>query len=199
MGTEFECKLAVPDRTVLRAIADAFAPEAPAHTQQLETVYYDLRSLGRPGWMLRSRRTDGGAPVYTCKTPGEGYAHGEWECAAASPAEAAAALAADGAPAGLLALHEFRVLCGASFARTAILLVRAGAQIELALDDGFLYGPAGRAAVCEAELELKAGPAAPLLALRDELIARFGLTEAFESKSARAMALAGRTPGEETP
>lgn len=197
MGTEIECKLAAPDRGVLERIRRDFAPRGACRTVQTETVYYDLGPLRENKWMLRARRTDGGAPVYTCKTPGQGYARGEWECGANSPEEAVRKLAALGAPAELLRLTRFDALCGASFERTAILLQTGGADVELALDFGRLTAPGREAPICEAELELKSGSPEVMLALRDRLIADYGLTETFESKFSRAKALT-RAPQEDT-
>jgi inorganic triphosphatase YgiF len=198
MGTEIECKLAAPDPAVLTAIAQAYAPRGVCRTVQTETTYYDLGSLLARKWMLRSRRTDGGAPVYTFKCPGEGYARGEWECGAESPSAAVRALIALGAPAELASCGALPVLCGAAFTRTTAELTLRGAVVELALDQGVLTAPGAQAPVCEAELELKSGELPPMLALRDELIAQFGLTESFASKFSRALALT-RAPQEDTP
>ncbi len=197
MGTEIECKLAAPNRGVLERIRRDLAPHGDTRTVQTETVYYDLGPLREKRWMLRARRTDGGAPVYTCKTPGEGYARGEWECAAISPRAAVEQLAALGAPAELTSLTHFDVLCGASFERTAITLQIDGAELELALDFGRLSAPGAEAPVCEAELELRSGDMSAMLALRDRLIAEYGLTEESASKFSRALALT-RAPQEDT-
>lgn len=187
MGKEIECKLLAPSDATLEAIARDYP--GPARTVRSVTDYFDLGALESRRWMLRARRYPDGRTVYTCKTPGAGYERGEWECEAASPAQAAARLAAMGAPAELAALREFPVCCGADFTRTAIELAREGSAIELALDRGWLTAPGARERVCEVELELKSGPAAPMTALRDELAARYGLHESSRSKYARARAL----------
>lgn len=187
MGQEIECKLLVPDRAALDAIARAYAPAGTAVHN--ETIYFDLGALRARKWMLRARSTDGKAPVYTFKAPGEGYARAEFECEAPSPQEAVRRLIALGAPAELGDCAGFPVICGASFDRTAVLLETGGATIELALDAGALTAPGKKEPVCEVELELKAGPVGPMLALRDELISRFGLREGTQSKFARARAL----------
>ncbi len=192
MGKEIECKLLAPGREVLGEIARSFAPSGT--TVHNETVYYDLGALSDRKWMLRVRTADGGAPVYTFKAPGEGYERVEFECEASSPADAAARLVALGAPAELAQLEAFREFCGASFDRTAILLETAGAAIELALDDGELIAPGRSEPICEVELELKAGPVGPMLALRDALAEEFGLQELTKSKFARAQALARMDP-----
>lgn len=189
MGKEVECKLLAPSETVLDAIARDYGA-AGMRTARYETDYFDLGALEERRWMLRARRGEDGRVVYTCKTPGEGYERGEWECEADSPAQAAARLAAMGAPAELARLTEFPVLCGAAFTRTAIELAREGSRIELALDRGALTAPGAQEAVCEVELELKSGAVRPMLALRDELCARYGLVESHRSKYARARALA---------
>lgn len=188
MGKEIECKLLAPGREVLGEIAQAFSPAGT--TTHNETIYFDLGALAERKWMLRVRKTDDNAPVYTFKAPGEGYERVEFECEAPSPAEAVQRLTALGAPSELAQLAGFREFCGASFDRTAILLETGGAAIELALDEGVLRAPGKQEPVCEVELELKAGPVEPMLALRDELTARYGLTEGTLSKYARAQALA---------
>lgn len=190
MGKEVECKLLAPSEAVLDAIARDFSGASVSRTARSETDYFDLGAYARENWMFRARRGEDGRVVYTCKTPGEGYERGEWECEANSPAQAAKQLAAMGAPEALAKIAEFPVLCGAAFTRTAIELVREGSRIELALDRGALTAPGAQARVCEVELELKSGPIQPMLALRGELCARYGLVEGHQSKYARARALA---------
>ena len=190
MAKEIECKLLAPDSGVLQTIRQDFAGLGAEQTADYETVYYDLGAYADRAWMFRARRDGDGATIYTCKTPGEGYARNEWECEAASAHEAAKRLSAMGAPAELAAISEFPVHCGAAFRRTAIVLARGQTVIELAIDEGSLSAPGKAEAVCEVELELKSGPAEPMLALRDELIARYGLSEGSLSKYARARLLA---------
>ncbi len=188
MGKEIECKLLAPSRETLSQVALAFAPAGQITSS--ETLYYDLGPLSERKWMFRVRISNSGAPVYTFKAPGSGYERVEFECEAASVQEAARKLSAAGAPSELAQLETFPVLCGARFERTTILLEAGGAAIELALDDGVLTAGERTEPICEVELELKAGPVEPMLALKDRLAEEFSLTESTQSKFARARALA---------
>lgn len=192
MGQEIEYKLAVPDAATLGNLRRAFSGQGAEETSDYETVYFDLgEELNARRLMFRARKCGGGAAVYTVKTPGEGYARGEWECEAASPAEAAKKLAARGAPREIAERAEFPVICGAKFTRTAITLTREGSVIELAFDLGELTAPGASTPVCELELELKSGPLAPMTALLGEIMQKYGLRELKKSKYARAKALTG--------
>ncbi len=192
MGQEIECKLAVPDAEALCDLRRAFSGQGAEETADYETIYFDLgEELNARRFMFRARKSGGGEAVYTVKTPGEGYARGEWECEAASPAEAAKRLAALGAPREIAERTEFPVTCGARFTRTAITITREDSVIELAFDLGELTAPGASAPVCELELELKSGPAEPMLALLGEITRTYGLHELKKSKYARARALTG--------
>ena len=192
MGQEIEYKLAVPDAEALDRLRRAFSGQGAEETSDYETIYFDLGAeLNARRFMFRARKRGGGAAVYTVKTPGEGYARGEWECEAASPAEAAKQLAELGAPREIAERTAFPVTCGAKFTRTAITVTREDAVIELAFDLGELTAPGASAPVCELELELKSGPLAPMTALRDEIMQKCGLRELKASKYARARALTG--------
>mgnify|MGYP002519082051 CR=1 FL=1 len=191
MGQEIEYKLAMPDAETLGNLRRAFSGQGAEETSDYETVYFDLGAeLNARRFMFRARER-GGAAVYTVKTPGEGCARGEWECEAASPQEAAKKLADLGAPREIAERTAFPVTCGASFTRTAITIDREDAVIELAFDLGELTAPGASAPVCELELELKSGPLAPMTALRDEIMQKYGLRELKKSKYARARALTG--------
>lgn len=192
MGQEIECKLSVPDADALSRLRRAFSGQGAEETSDYETIYFDLgEELSARHFMFRARKRGGGAAVYTVKTPGEGYARGEWECEAASPEEAAKKLAALGAPREIAERPTYPVTCGARFTRTAITLCREGSVIELAFDLGELTAPGASAPVCELELELKSGPLAPMTALLGEIIQSYGLRELNKSKYARARALTG--------
>ena len=84
MGKEIEIKLAAPDAAALEAVgADARVEAARTGAWQeirMVTEYLDTpdRAIAARKWTLR-RRTENGEAVYTIKTPGDGYARGEWE------------------------------------------------------------------------------------------------------------------------
>ena len=84
MGKEIEIKLAAADAAALERVrADARVDAARAGAWReirMVTEYLDTpdREIAARKWMLR-RRTENGEAVYTMKTPGDGYARGEWE------------------------------------------------------------------------------------------------------------------------
>ena len=69
------------------------------------TEYLDTpdRAIAARKWTLR-RRTENGEAVYTIKTPGDGYARGEWESRKESLHEAVRELVRLGAPGELAEL-----------------------------------------------------------------------------------------------
>lgn len=198
MGKEIEIKLRAPDAAALQRILED--PEVLACAQgsvqsiRMRTVYYDTPSgaLGARRWTLRVRQ-ENEASVVTIKTPGEGYARGEWACAGKQPEAALAPLIAQGAPPLLAELAEegLRELCGARFCRRVLLLALPGqTQAELCLDEGVLLGGGRELPFYEAELELKAGSETALLRFARALSEKFSLPEEEKSKFVRARQLA---------
>ena len=109
MGKEIEIKLAAPDAAALEAVgADARVEAARTGAWQeirMVTEYLDTpdRAIAARKWTLR-RRTENGEAVYTIKTPGDGYARGEWESRKESLHEAVRELVRLGAPGELAEL-----------------------------------------------------------------------------------------------
>ena len=200
MATELEIKFMVPTQerleTILRDPEICVKMEQPEYRLlRMETTYFDTTdgALSARRWTLRSRR-ENERTVVTLKTPGEGYAHGEWECEENDPKAAAERLIAQGAPEELRAILKgsaLRALCGAQFTRRCAMLRLNGVRCELAGDSGWLLGGSRREALCELELELKEGDAEQMLAFARALAERYGLSEGKKSKFARARALAG--------
>ena len=133
MGKEIEIKLAAPDAAALEAVgADARVEAARTGTWQeirMVTEYLDTpdRAIAARKWTLR-RRMENGEAVYTIKTPGDGYARGEWESRKESLHEAVRELVRLGAPGELaeLAARGVSRTCGVEFLRrTAELTLRA--------------------------------------------------------------------------
>ncbi len=189
---EIELKYACPSGAVLREILAA-QPGEP-RIIEMATDYYDTadRFLRSRHWTLRIRKENGEA-VACCKTRGnrEGAlsSHGEWECRASELPEAIPQLVAQGAPAELLALTGLERFCGAAFTRKSVDVILGETVIELSCDEGHLLGLKEREALCEVELELKAGPLEPMLAFGAQLQEKYGLKEEPRSKLARAMEL----------
>ena len=171
MGKEIEIKLAAPDAAALEAVGtDARVEAARTGAWQeirMVTEYLDTpdRAIAARKWTLR-RRTENGEAVYTIKTPGDGYARGEWESRKESLHEAVRELVRLGAPGELAELADRGVsrTCGVEFLRRTAELTLDGARCALCLDDGMLLGAARRRPFCEVELELVSGEAAPMLA-----------------------------------
>lgn len=197
MATELELKLAVDDLQLLDCIL--CSPDVRDRMTedfqyvQTESTYYDTPDgqLAQKQWALRLRRVDGQS-VVTVKTPGTGYARGEWETQADYLEDAVPQLVADGAPAELtelLAGETLAPVCGTKFTRIRAMLRLEDCVCELDGDIGELQCGKIRAPLCEMELELKDGNAETMLAFGRTLAARFGLREESRSKLERARAL----------
>ncbi len=191
MAVEFELKYrADPER--LGALARRYPALSPI---QMETAYFDTRQgdLSRRRWILR-RRLENGRAVYTCKTPGEGGARGEWETHGQTLSQAIEALCNLGAPAELLTLTAPGVepVCGARFTRLAGRIALEAAVVELALDQGELLGGGRSLPFCEVGVELKEGAREAAAAFGQALALAYGLEPEEKSKAQRALALAGR-------
>ena len=194
MGREIEYKLRAAGSaeltqayTQVLACAEA-GPERiiEMHTRYFDTPGHDLRDRR---WTLRIRRENDRA-ILTCKTPGEGRSRGEWELVrqtdAPCPTSAElCALAELGAPEELRKLQGLEQVCGARFIRRCTMLTLPDARIELAADEGELFGAQERRPMFELELELYGGSEQRLA----ELAAIAGLPEEILSKQARAMQL----------
>ncbi|MBQ6799010.1 MAG: CYTH domain-containing protein [Oscillospiraceae bacterium] len=192
---EYEVKLAGMSSETLDAILrDAQIGQAMAETVRsipMETTYYDTAdgSLGAKRWTLR-RRMEGGTPVVTLKTPApQKDCRNEWETECEDVRKGIPALIELGAPAELSQVCELVPVCGAKFLRRAVLLSLEGCEAELALDEGILFRGDRRTELREAELELKGGDPAAMLALAERLCRDFGLYEEKKSKFYRASLL----------
>lgn len=201
---EIELKLAVPAGALTRVAGRLRALGTPQVTQ-IDTTYFDTpeRLLGQQGMALRLRRL-GRQWVQTLKS-GDVMAalsaRGEWEVPATArtlelqrfPPAARRALAAAGLKGA--AAQDLRPWFRTRFRRTAWLVEHAGAQVEVALDEGELVAGRRRASICELELELKGGPASALLSLALQVVAPkrgapLPLVPLPESKAARGARLA---------
>ena len=196
MGKEIEIKLAAADAAALERVrADARVDAARVGAWQeirMVTEYLDTpdRAIAARKWTLR-RRPENGEAVYTIKTPGDGYARGEWESRKESLHEAVRELVRLGAPGDLaeLAARGVSRTCGVEFLRRTAELTLDGTRCALCLDDGMLLG-AARRPFCEVELELVSGEAAPMLAFAAYLQEHHALREERKSKFVRASELA---------
>ncbi len=190
MGVEFELKYDAAPAQMHRIMAD-FDGKGTGYT--METTYYDTKdfALSARRYTLR-RRMENGVGICAVKTPASGGARGEWECEADSIARAVPLLCGMGAPEDLRALTAPGVVpvCGARFTRRAYLLTVGQSTLELALDQGTLFGGGREMPLCEVEVELKNGCRADAVGYAEALAARYGLKAQRRSKFRRALALA---------
>lgn len=190
MATEFELKYAATPAQLERIRA---ALPGEYRKISMETTYYDTadHALSARKWTLR-RRLENGISVCTLKTPAGGLGRNEWELECGSIAEAIPELCK------LSNLSDFQDLtksgvipvCGARFQRLACQMQAEGAAVELALDEGILFGSRRETALAEVEVELKSGSEAAACRFAQDLALRFGLIPEHKSKFRRALDLA---------
>lgn len=190
MATEFELKYAAP-----AAKLDDIQVAVPGTYEiiSMETSYYDTpgHDLSARKWTLR-RRLENGVSVCTLKTPASGFGRNEWEVECGSIETAVPELCK---LSGLASLAELtaggvKAVCGARFTRLACRVELEGAEAELALDEGILFGGGRELAFAEVEAELKSGDQAVLVRWAEDLARRFKLTPEPKSKFRRALDLA---------
>lgn len=171
----------------------AAAPDGDDDSRELISVYFDTPdlTLQKAGVSLRVRESKG-RRVLTMKR-GDGVSREEYE----TPLEGEAPngefaplreiLDDDGA-AALKPAFNVRVI------RRQRLVRYAGAEIELALDQGEVSGGRRASPISEVELELKSGEPAALFALARELSRAAPLYLSFDTKSQRGQALVADEP-----
>lgn len=190
MGYEFELKFAAAPDILAQVQGDY-----PAHWQTItmETTYYDDpdHRMSALHYTLR-RRLENGVSVCTLKTPMPDGGRGEWEVRCDTIEDAVEKLCKLGAPRELLLLTAKGVFpsCGAKFTRRAATVTQNGTVVELALDEGILFGGGRELPLCELEVELKAGEKQAALAFAEALAVRYSLRPEPRSKVHRATDLA---------
>lgn len=196
--SEIELKFSIPAARAKRVATEA---RRGSDSLALEAVYFDTedRALAGAGVSLRLRN-EGGRWVQTAKAPGSSSADREEHEAPRTAASLKGArfmpdLALhDGTPAGdavRQALGERRLqeVFRTEGVRHRRMVQAAGAQIELAIDEGEIVAGDRRQPVQEMEFELKAGSAAGLFALARRWIKRHGLWLEGRSKAERGHGL----------
>jgi inorganic triphosphatase YgiF len=189
MDREIELKFLIPPEAA-EAILGALDGEGAV--RQLDATYYDTadHALRRAGFGLRVRDGEGGRKQ-TLKSASAGgvFSRGEWEEKIVGPAPDRDALARTPvaemlAEAALSPVFTTRV-------ERVIRMVRSGETlIEVALDRGQLSVGERHAAVCELELELKAGAPEALFDLARTLARHAPLRLSLVSKAERGYGLA---------
>ncbi len=189
MGIEYEAKFRATAQ-LQQTIRQAYAGEELLY--EMHTTYYDTPSaaLSERRYTLR-RRMENGVSVCTLKAPVSELGRGEWETECDSVEKAVPELCKLGAPENLPALVQEGVIavCGARFQRIAKTVVLEDGIIELALDQGVLYGGGREIPLCEIEAELKSGDLTVLERFAGDLAERYGLVPEPKSKFRRALAL----------
>ena len=190
MATEFELKYAA---TAANLEAIRAAVPGQYDTISMETTYYDTPGydLSARKWTLR-RRLENGVSVCTLKTPASGSSRNEWELECDSIETAIPELCK---LSGLALLAELtaagvKSVCGARFTRHACRVAPEGAEAEISLDAGVLFGGGRELAFAEVEAELKSGSEAAVVAWAQDLQRRFDLKPEPKSKFRRALDLA---------
>ncbi|WP_237476622.1 CYTH and CHAD domain-containing protein [Lichenibacterium dinghuense] len=193
---ETEIKLLLPPASRAAVEAHPLFAAAPARRVHNVSTYYDTPDLAlwARGVALRVRRA-GDNFVQTVKSAqGDGSfaSRGEWEWPVASDALDPAAVERE---------PEARDLVGDDLARvtpvfttdvqrdTRILTLDGKTTVEASIDAGEVRAGARSHALSEVELELKGGPAGPLLRLAAELARDAALRIGPDSKSERGYAL----------
>lgn len=189
MGIEYEAKFRATAQ-LQQTIRQAYAGEETLY--EMHTTYYDTPSsaLSSRHYTLR-RRMENGVSVCTLKAPVSELGRGEWETECDSVEKAVAELCKLGAPEKLPELVQEGVIavCGARFQRIAKTVVLDSGTIELALDQGILYGGGREIPLCEIEAELKSGGLEVLERFAVDLAERYALIPEPKSKFRRALAL----------
>ncbi len=188
MATEYELKFKT-DYVNLMGISAHFPQDTTEI--QMETVYYDTpdRALSSRRYTLR-RRLENSRSVCTLKTPA-GDARNEWETENVFIENAIDDLIAQGAPETLRELVKAGLypVCGAKFTRYAKEIFLENAEVELALDHGYLFAGDRKEPLCEVEVELKSGDKTACDRFARKLADEFALETEPRSKFARALML----------
>lgn len=184
MPLETELKLTLQARDLPRLLAHPLLKNHPPQRQRLLNTYFDTPALALMEQRIAVReRRAGRRTLLTVKTAGTSVGglsrRGEWEAPTTPGAFDFASLVDDQALAASLSQLAWQLVpvFRTDFVRRSWLLQHAGAQVELALDQGSIStghtpgSPGGslRQDLLELELELKSGPVDALLDLAHTL------------------------------
>lgn len=188
MGIEYEWKFRATPAQLSAAEA---AVTGQTRYFQMHTTYYDTPSgrLSARRYTLR-RRMENSDSICALKTPDEDGRR-EWEVKCDRIEDAIDLLCKLGAPEALRSLTDegLVALCGAKFTRIARTVSLPDCTVELALDQGILYGGSRELPLCEIEVELKSGSRDACDAYAVALAQQLALTPEPQSKFRRALDL----------
>ena len=188
MGVEYELKFST-DAETLQAVRQALGGRWMRY--EMRTTYYDTPdgALSDRKWTLR-RRLENGQSVCTLKTPAD-MGRQEFEVNCQTIEQGIEELCKLGAPQVLaqLTVAGVKPVCGAAFTRYAQRVELPDGAVEVALDEGELFGAEKRQELCELEVELKQGMPAVAQSYALVLAEKFSLIPERRSKFKRALAL----------
>ncbi len=190
MGIEFELKFrATPEQ--ITAVENALAGQVCYYNMQ--TTYYDTPSgaLSDRFYTLR-RRLENQRSVCTLKYPADEIGRGEVEVECSDIQQAIPMLCKLSGLQKLPALLAEGIvpICGAKFQRTAITVTQPDCTVEVALDQGILFGGHREIPLYEIEVELKTGSRLAVMEYATALAHIYGLELERSSKFRRALDLA---------
>jgi len=169
MAQETELKLLLDAQHLPRLLAHPLLAAQAPRRAVLRNTYFDTPALALMQQRMAVReRQVGGRTLLTVKTAGHSVGglsqRNEWEAPTEPGRFDFAALVDDPALAAQLTALAGQLVpvFGTDFVRHIWLLEHGGAQIEVALDQGFVTAGAAREALLELELELKSGPVTAL-------------------------------------
>lgn len=190
MGIEFELKYRATPEQLAKVQASV-----TGQTQHfaMHTTYYDTPdgALSARHYTLR-QRWENETSICTLKFPVTCNGRGEFEVEAPTIQDAIPELCKLSQLPDLPILLEKGItpVCGAKFDRIAITLTLTDTTLELALDQGILYGGGREIPLCELEIELKDGSQNIALGYGAVLEKTYGFQPETASKFRRALALA---------
>lgn len=169
MAQETELKLLLDAPHLPRLLAHPLLAAQAPRREHLRNTYFDTPALAlkRQRMAVRERQVDG-RTLLTVKTAGHSVGglsqRNEWEAPTEPGRFDFMSLVEDAALARqLMALAAQLVpVFQTDFVRRSWWLAHAGAQVEVALDEGFISAGTAREPLLELELELKSGPVAAL-------------------------------------
>ncbi len=193
--TEIELKLALSPAQLDTLLCHT-ALAAPPEQQHLANTYFDTPAgdMAKARIAVRLRQIDGRV-LQTVKTAGHGggglSTRQEWEWQVPGPQLDQHDLAALPPFEGSLGtvISALRPALRTDFIRRSWQIDWQGSHIELVLDEGEIVSGGAQAAICEVELELKAGKPEALWSLALKLAESVPLRPSDTSKAARGNAL----------
>jgi triphosphatase len=192
MSHEIELKLELAPEAAERLMKQPWLLGAECKSQQQLSIYYDTPDglLRQRGYSLRVR-TVGERFIQTVKSLDGGaglFDRGEWESGISGPEPDRGELAST--PLAELPLDGLQPIIRSEVTRTTCRLRRAGAEVELAVDNGKMTAGDRGADITELEIELLRGEPEAAVALARRIAGEVPVRLGVMSKAERGFALA---------